>query len=231
MESLHSKNLTKNEALGKSTQEFVDIAEIKDGVVILKNNSLRAVLMVSSINFDLKSTQEQEAIVAAYQGFLNSLDFPLQIIISTRKLDISPYIELLTEQERIQENDLLRFQISEYRGFIKNLVGTANIMTKTFYIVVPFALTEGKKGGFLEKMKIALNPKQAKIEREMEFENYKSQLWQRVDHITAGLSGTGIKIAPLGTEELVELFYNAYNPKVTESAEKIETEKLEMGRI
>lgn len=231
MELLHSKQLTKDEALGKSAQEFVDIAEIKDGVVILKNNSLRAVLMVSSINFDLKATQEQEAIVAAYQGFLNSLDFPLQILISTRKLDISPYIELLTEKEHVQENDLLRFQISEYRAFIKNLVGTANIMAKTFYIVVPFALTEGKSDGFLEKLKIALNPKQAKIEREMEFANYKSQLWQRVDHITAGLSGTGIKIAPLGTEELVELFYNAYNPKVTESAEKIETEKLKIDRI
>ena len=144
MELLHSKQLTKDEALGKSAQEFVDIAEIKDGVVILKNNSLRAVLMVSSINFDLKSTQEQEAIVAAYQNFLNSLDFPLQILISSRKLDISPYMELLTEKENVQENDLLRFQISEYRAFMKNLVGTANIMAKTFYIVVPFALTEGK---------------------------------------------------------------------------------------
>ena len=214
-----------------STQDFLEIEQIREGVIVLKNKSLRGVLMVSSLNLALKSEEEQDATVYQYQSFLNSLDFPLQIIISTRKLDISPYIELLTEQERIQENDLLRFQISEYRGFIKNLVGTANIMTKTFYIVVPFALTEGKKGGFLEKMKIALNPKQAKIEREMEFENYKSQLWQRVDHITAGLSGTGIKIAPLGTEELVELFYNAYNPKVTESAEKIETEKLEMGRI
>ncbi|HBB37310.1 MAG: hypothetical protein UX02_C0001G0207 [Candidatus Moranbacteria bacterium GW2011_GWC1_45_18] len=231
MESLHSKNLTKNDALGKSTQDFVDISEIKDGVVILKNNSLRAVLMVSSINFDLKATQEQEAIVAAYQGFLNSLDFPLQILISTRKLDINPYLELLSEKEHTQPNDLLRFQISEYHAFIKNLVNTSNIMAKNFYIVVPFALTEGKKDGFLEKLKIALNPKQAKIEREMEFENYRSQLWQRVDHIVAGLSGTGIKIAPLETEELVELFYNAYNPKVTESAEKIEAEKLEINRI
>lgn len=231
MELLHSKNLTKNEALGKSAQDFVDVAEIKDGVVILKNNSLRAILMVSSINFDLKSTQEQEAIVSAYQGFLNSLDFPLQILISTRKLDINPYLELLTQKERTQTNDLLRFQISEYHSFVKNLVDTSNIMSKTFYIVVPFALTEAKQGGFLEKLKIALNPKQAKIEREMEFENYKSQLWQRVDHIIAGLSGTGIKIAPLGTEELVELYYNAYNPKVSESAEKIETEKLEINRI
>lgn len=231
MELLHSKTLTKDESLGKSAQEFVDIAEIKDGVVVLKNNSLRTVLMVSSINFDLKSTQEQEAIVAAYQGFLNSLDFPLQILVSTRRIDIDPYIEMLIEKEKIQPNDLLRFQISEYRNFVKNLVSASNIMTKTFYIVVPFALTERKESGFLQKLRIALNPKQAKIEREMEFENYKNQLWQRVNHITAGLAGTGIKIAPLGTEELVELFYNAYNPKVTESAERIETEKLEISRV
>lgn len=231
MEFLHSKQLTKNEHLGKSTQEFVDIAEIKDGVVILKNNSLRAVLMVSSINFDLKSTQEQEAIVAAYQGFLNSLDFPLQILVSTRRIDIDPYIEMLAEKEKIQSNDLLRFQIGEYRNFVKNLVSASNIMTKIFYIIVPFALTEGKQGGFLEKLKIAINPKQAKIEREMEFENYKSQLWQRVEHVIAGLSGTGIKIAPLGTEELIELFYNAYNPKISESVERIDMEKLEINRI
>ena len=231
MELLHSRQLTKDKSPGKSAQEFVDIAEIKDGVVVLKNNSLRAVLMVSSINFDLKSTQEQEAIIATYQGFLNSLDFPIQILIRTRKLDIDPYLELLTEKERLQPNDLLRFQISEYRNFVKNLVETSNIMSKTFYIVVPFALTEAKNDSFLEKLKIALNPKQAKIEREMEFENYKSQLWQRVDHIIAGLSGTGIKITPLGTAELIELFYNAYNPKVADSAERIETEKLEINQI
>src|SRR4030042_4684558 len=113
MELLHSKTLTKNEALGKSAQEFVDIAEIKDGVAVLKNGSLRAVLMVSSINFDLKSTQEQEAIVAAFQNFLNSLDFPIQTIVSSRRLDINPYIELLDEKEKDQENELLRNQINE----------------------------------------------------------------------------------------------------------------------
>ncbi|OGI25081.1 MAG: hypothetical protein A3J76_02505 [Candidatus Moranbacteria bacterium RBG_13_45_13] len=231
MELLHSKTLTKNEGMGKSAQEFVDIAEIKDNIVVLKNGTLRAVIMVSSINFDLKSTQEQEAIIVAYQGFLNSLDFPIQIIISTRKIDINPYIDMLDEKEKTQPNELLRFQISEYRGFIKNLVGAANIMTKSFYIVVPFALTEAKKEGFLDRIQIALNPKQAILERQMEFENYKNQLWQRVDHIMAGLSGTGIKMAPLKTEELIELFYNAYNPKVSESAEKIEAEKLQFDRI
>jgi len=231
MEFLHSKTLTKNESLGKSTQEFVDIAEIKDNVIILKNGTLRAVLMVSSINFDLKSTQEQEAIIAAYQGFLNSLDFPIQILVSTRKIDIDPYLEMLGEKEKTQANELLRFQISEYRGFIKNLVGTANIMTKSFYLIVPFSLTEAKKEGFFSRIQIALNPKQAMLERQMEFENYKNQLWQRVDHIMAGLARTGIRMEPLKTEELIELFYNAYNPRVSESAEKIETEKLELSRV
>ena len=151
MELLHSKTLTKNESLGKSAQELVDISEIKDNVVVLKNGTSGRFSMVSSINFDLKSTQEQEAISPAYQGFLNSLDFPLQIIMSTRKIDIDPYMEMLDQKEKTQPNELLRFQISDYQGFIKNLVGAANIMTKSFYIIIPFALTEGKKEGFLTK--------------------------------------------------------------------------------
>jgi hypothetical protein len=231
MEQLHSKKLTRNEGAGGSAQQYVDIAEIKDNVVILKNGTLRAVLMVSSINFDLKGTQEQEAIVAAYQNFMNSLDFPIQIVISSSRLDIKPYLELLEEKEKIQENELLRFQISEYRGFIKNMVGAASIMTKAFYVVIPFALTEGSKEGFLDRIKIALNPKQAMLEKQMEFENYKNQLWQRVDHVVAGLGGTGIKMEPLKTEELIELYFNAYNPTVVESAEKIETKDLNLSRI
>jgi hypothetical protein len=231
METLHSKNLSKNDEAGKAAQQFVDIAEIKDDIVVLKNGALRSVLMVSSINFDLKSTEEQEAIVAAYQNFLNSLDFPLQILISSRKLDIDPYMDLLDEKEKEQNNDLLRFQISEYRNFVKNLVSTSNIMTKTFYVIVPFAFTEGKKGSFVDRIRIALNPKQAIMEKGMEFENYKNQLWQRVDHIIAGLEGTGIRMIPLKTPELIELFYNAYNPAVVKSAEKIEAEELRLSRF
>ena len=199
--------------------------------MVLKNGTLRAVLMVSSVNFELKSSQEQEAIVASYQNFLNSLDFPVQILVSSRRLDIDPYLELLDQKEKTQENELLRFQIADYRNFIKNLVGTANIMTKSFYIVVPFALTEGSKETFLDKIKVALNPKQALVEKRMEFENYKNQLWQRVEHIIAGLAGSGIRMVPLKTQELIELFYNSYNPTVIEPAERIETEKLELNRI
>lgn len=231
MESLHSKKLAKNDEAGKAAQQFVDITEIKDDVVVLKNGALRAVLMVSSINFDLKSTDEQEAIVAAYQNFLNSLDFPLQILINSRRLDINPYIELLDEKEKEQTNELLRFQISEYRNFIKNLVNASNIMTKTFYVIVPFAFTEGKKENFVDRIRIAFNPKQAIMEKNMEFENFKNQLWQRVDHIIAGLEGTGIRMIPLKTPELIELFYNAYNPAVIKSAEKIEAEDLQLSRV
>ena len=217
--------------MGQAAQEFVDVAEIKDGVVVLKNGTLRAVLMVSSINFDLKSTQEQEAIIANYQNFLKSLDFPIQIIISSRKLDIDPYLEMLDTKEKEQANELLRFQIAEYRNFVKNLVSASDIMTKNFFIVIPFALTEASKEGFLDRIRTALNPRQIMAEKKMQFENYKNQLWQRVDHVVAGLGGTGIRVAPLSTEELIELYFNAYNPGVTENAENIRTEELEISRV
>ncbi|MFH0930203.1 MAG: hypothetical protein V1814_03050 [Candidatus Moraniibacteriota bacterium] len=231
MELLHSKKLTKGEAMGKAAQDFVDIAEIKDGVAVLKNGTLRAVLMVSSINFDLKSTQEQEAIVANYQNFLNSLDFPIQVVINSRKLDINPYLAMLDFKEKEQPNELLRFQIAEYRNFVKQMVNTSDIMTKSFFIVVPFALTEGKKEGFIDRIRTALNPKQIMIEKKMEFESYKGQLWQRVDHITAGLGGTGIRMTALSTEELIELYFNAYNPGMTENTELANAEELNINRV
>ena len=229
MELLHSKKLTKGEAMGKAAQEFVDIAEIKDGVAVLKNGTLRAVLMVSSINFDLKSTQEQEAIVANYQNFLNSLDFPLQVVISSRKLDIGPYLAMLDIKEKEQPNELLRFQIAEYHNFVKQMVDASDIMTKSFFIIIPFALTEGKKEGFIDRIRTALNPKQIMLEKKMEFEGYKNQLWQRVDHVMAGLEGTGIRMTPLSTEELIELYYNAYNPGVMENTEVVNAEELNVN--
>lgn len=231
METLHSQKLTKDSATGKAAQDFVDIAEIKDGVVVLKNGTLRAVLMVSSINFDLKSTQEQEAIVANYQNFLNSLDFPIQIVITSRRLDIKPYLSMLERKEKEQPNELLRFQIAEYRNFVKQLVDTSNIMTKSFFIVIPFALTESKKESFIDKIRTALNPQQIMLEKKMEFENYKNQLWQRVDHVMASLGGTGVRTIPLSTEELIELYYNAYNPGVMENAEFINTENLNINTV
>ncbi len=118
----------KHESDASSTQKYVDVEDVRDGIIVLKNGSIRCILLVSSINFDLKSSDEQDAIISQYQGFLNSLDFPLQIIVHSRRFRVEPYLEKLVEEEKHQENELLRFQISEYRNFVRNLTDVSNIM-------------------------------------------------------------------------------------------------------
>lgn len=228
MESLNSKK-TANGGAGNSTQRYVDVEEIKDGVVVLKNGSLRAILLVSSINFDLKSTEEQDAIIQQYQGFLNSLDFPVQILINSRRLNIDPYLDFLGEKEKKQTNELLRLQISEYKNFIKNLTEVSNIMTKFFYIVVPFSPVENKEGGVFNKISAMFSPKHEVLKKRETFETYKNQLWQRVDHISAGLNGIGLKLVPLKTEEIIELLYNSYNPNVYKGVVIKDVDKIELG--
>ncbi len=200
------------ENTGMSTLKYVEIKTIRDGVVVLKSGALRAVLLVSSINFDLKSSDEQTAIIGAYQNFLNSLDFPLQIVVSSRKLNIKPYTEMLKEKAREQKNELLKIQITEYREFIKNLTELTNIMSKYFYLVIPFAPVEDESDGMLGKLSKAIHPSQNVVEHEELFETYKNQLWQRVDHVAAALGGTGLHFTTLNTDELIELYYNMYNP-------------------
>jgi type IV secretory pathway VirB4 component len=212
METLAPKKQKQSPAA--STQRYVDVEEVRDGVIVLKNGSLRAILLVSSLNFDLKSSDEQDAIIAQYQNFLNSLDFPVQILVHSRRFNIEPYLQLLKEKEAQQTNELLRLQISEYQHFIKNLTDVSDIMSKFFYVMVPFAPVEDRHSGFFERISGALNPKQAVRERLQLFETYRSQLWQRVDHVTVGLGGTGVKVAPLNTEEVIELLYNCYNPSL-----------------
>lgn len=211
MENLHANNLSGG-STGASTQKYVDVEEVKDGVIVLKNGTLRSILLVSSINFDLKSTEEQDTIIAQYQNFLNSLDFPIEIMISSRKLNLNPYLDFLKQKESQLSNELLSFQLSEYRNFIKSLTEVSNIMSKFFYVIVPFAPIESKKGGFFQNLIGGNNAKKLISNRRELFETYKSQLWQRVEHINAGLSGTGVKVTPLKTEELIELLYNSYNP-------------------
>lgn len=226
MEFLNPKKTAKSAS--SATQKYLDVAEVKDGVVILKNGSLRAILAVSAINFDLKSTDEQEAIVAQYQGFLNSVDFPLQILINSRKLNMENYINFLTENEKKQSNELLRMQIAEYKIFINQLVSVSNIMDKNFYIVVPFSPIENKEKGFLSNIGSLLNPRQNIIEKRENFETYKNQLFQRVDHISSSLSGIGVRIVPLKTEEIIELLFDSYNPEIFNSITIKDYGKLEI---
>lgn len=194
-------------------QQKIDIKDIKDGVVILESDALRAVLICSSINFFLKSTEEQDALTYGYQGFLNSLDFPLQILICSRKFDVSDYLSLLEEKQKTQENELLKIQTAEYVDFIKSLTEMGNIMTESFFIVIPFSPFEKKAMTLLEKVSQPFK-KQAAVSQD--FEQMKAQLWQRVEYVVAGLNHIGIKTAPLNTDELIELYYDMYNPEAKE---------------
>jgi len=193
----------------KPTQEIIPIKEIKDGVIILKDNSLHMILMASTLNFALKSDDEQNAIVLQYQNFLNSLDFPVQFFIESRDLDIAPYISTLEEAEKKQTNELLRIQIREYVEFIKNFVKTTNIVSKTFYIIVSYALAGIGGGNFLDKI---FGKKTVPVAGDSQFDENKLQLQQRADVVRQGLVRSGIRIVSLNTEELIELFYKIFNP-------------------
>lgn len=205
-------------AKAKASQEVVPIQEIREGIVILKDGSLRMVLMCSALNFALKSREEQEAIIVQYQNFLNSLDFSLQIFVQSRRLNIEPYLDELKEAEKKQFNDLLRIQIKEYIEFVRNFVELEKIVSKTFYVVVPYTppiveVGGGKISGIIEAFKF-LKPGKKEVKQidEEKFEEYRSQLWQRVEAAISGLSRVGVRAVPLNTEELIELFYGLYNP-------------------
>ena len=211
-------------------REQIDIAEIKEGVVVLKDGSLRAVLAVSSLNFDLKSDEEQEAIIYGFQRFLNAIDFPLQILISTKKLDIEPYLKKLEKKRNRELNELLKNQISDYINFIRELVGVSNIMTTMFYIIVPFYLIESKQTGFWERISATFNPQKALYQKREFFETNKNQLFQRIEQVKEGLAGIGgLRAVPLNTAELIELFYNHYNPSEFEyvNLENLDSIELE----
>jgi hypothetical protein len=227
MEKLYSQKLTKQTATSP-TQQYLDVAEVKEDVLVLKNGSFRVVLAVSAINFDLKATDEQEAIISQYQNFLNSVDFPLQILISSRKLNINTYLDFLTTKEKQKKTELMRLQISEYKNFITQLVSMSDIMDKTFYLIVPFSPIENQEKGFFSNLSNMINPTRNILEKRETFETYKSQLYQRVDHLTAGLSGIGVKLVPLKTQELIELLFNSYNPTIFDTKGYIDTEKMEL---
>lgn len=204
----------------KASQEFVQIKEIKDGVIILKDSSMRMVLMTSSLNFALKSQEEQTAIIMQYQNFLNSLDFTTQIFVESRPININPYMELLKEAEKTQDNELIQIQTREYIEFIKTLVETANIVTKNFYVVVPFnppVIELGGKSGIFTKFSNIFNRggnESAAEEKseEVKFEEHKEQLIQRAGVVIEELARLGVRAVPLDTEEIIELFYYLYNP-------------------
>ncbi|HEY4511530.1 MAG TPA: hypothetical protein VJH55_01685 [Candidatus Paceibacterota bacterium] len=198
----------------KTTQDFVPIKEIRDGVVILKDGSMRSIILASSLNFALKSQDEQTSIILQFQNFLNSLDFSVQIFIQSKKLDIRPYIAILEDRYKEQVGELMKIQTREYIEFIKTFTENSNIMSKSFFVVIPFtpSVIQGK-GDLVGKVfgKKTDKKKEAEVKIE-DFEENKSQLEQRMSVVEQGLVRCGIRVAQLGTEEIVELFYKIFNP-------------------
>jgi len=203
-----------------ATQAFLEIQDIREGVLLLKNNGIRGVLMVSSINFALKSEEEQTAIVYAFQNFLNSLDFFCQIVIQSRNINITPYLDSLKDLEERQTNELLRKQTSSYREFIKNMVVGDVVMTKNFYVVVPYNLMEifGMRG--VKKQFSVFNQtpggQPSQTIKDDEFQRCKTQLWQRMEYLSMGLKRCGLEAMPLTTPELIELFWSIHHPDQAE---------------
>lgn len=183
-----------------SAQSFLEVDQIREGIIILKNNSLRGVIMTSSVNFALLSGQRQKAIISQFQDFLNSLDFSIQIVVQSRKLNLTGYLEKLEELQRNAEKELMQVQIAEYRKFISNLIEEQTIMTKDFLVLVPFDI-HNVPGKEITKNK---------------FERSKSQLWQRMEFTVLGLRRCGLDCGVLQTPELIELFWTLHHQKKAE---------------
>jgi len=209
-----------------STQELLQIAEIRDDTIIMKDGSLRAVLLVSSINFALKSEDEQNAIITGYVSFLNSLDSPLQIVIQSRKLDLDQYLEFLKELEEKQTNDLLKIQIAEYRQYITELIELGNIMTKRFYVVVPYSVFGEKKRNFWQRLNDLIYPASSIKFDQKVFLQRQKDLFVIVDKVMTGLASMSLRSQVLDTQALIELFYNTYNPTVSRNQKLQDINKL-----
>jgi len=205
--------------IGAPAQQFVPVQEVRDGIVVMKDGTLATVLLVSSINLSLKSYDEQRATLMQFQGFLNTLDFPIQIVIQSRRYDVRPYIITLQNRLREQTEPLLQVQTREYIQFIQTFTDQVNIMRKSFFVVIPYIppLINQKKGvgklfSFLSK-----SPTGDSVST---FEEERSQIEQRMSVVEQGLTRLGLRIAQLGTQEMIELLYKTFNPGETTTQAK-----------
>jgi hypothetical protein len=202
--------------MNNTTQDFLDFEEIREGTIVLKNRAIRGVLLVSSTNFALQSQEEQDAVVYQFQSFLNSLDFSLQVVIQSRRLNITGYLDRLQELENKQTNELLKIQTTEYRKFVGSLIKGGSILAKNFFVVVPFTLLETAPGGKDRSNPLKKRPKLAGKLSDNEFARMKTQLWQRLEFVALGLRRMGLHVAPLNSEEIIELLWTWYHPEEAE---------------
>ena len=217
-------------SISVSTQQYLDITEIKENTIIMKDGTLRAVLLVSSINFALKSEDEQNAVIDSYVRFLNNLSFTLQIVIQSRELDIDNYLQYLKEKEKEQTNKLLKIQTADYVEYIKELTSLGKIMNKRFYIIVPYnPLTDVRKG-FFRMIGESLKPATIIKLKERTFLQYQEMLERRIESVVGGLESMGVAVARLDTQSLIELYYKTYNPETAKNQDLVDLEKLRVEK-
>ncbi len=211
-----------------STQKYIPMREIRNDTVIMRDGTLRAVLLVSSINFFLKSDDEQKGIIQGYMQFLNAFDFPMQIVIQSRKFDPSKYLSHLEKLEAAQTNDLLKLQMSDYRQYVQELVQMGNIMDKKFFLVVPYDPVGDTNKGFLKKVGSLFSaPADISLKRE-QFMERKHALDQRIDNVMGSLQGLSLNAQRLDTQSLIEVFYNIYNPDTSPQEKMVGLDKLQV---
>lgn len=208
------------------TQQFIDLAGIKDGIVITTGGGYRMIFNVGVTNFSLKSEEEQNSIIFQYQGFLNSLHFPIEIVMRSKRLDLNPYIKKLTVLKEKQNNELLRVQMEDYIDFVGELVNMANIMKKNFYVVVPYDPIEIKKPSVIGKIFGGKGEAGGIKVADTTFKRYKDQLTERANTVANGLGSLGLHCVQLTTEEIIELFYGIYNPEVADIERFSDVEEL-----
>lgn len=221
-------NLSRNKTI-ISTQKYLDIAEIKEDVVVMRDGTLRAVILVSSINFALKSEDEQNGIIAGYVSFLNNIDFPLQIVIQSRELNIDGYLDKLRQKEKEQTNELLKMQTAEYIQYIDELIAMSKIMNKRFFIVVPYNPASDKQKSFFPRFMDVFRPATTIRMKERKFLQRKQELSRRVDNIIGGLSSIGLNTVQLDTQGLIELYYNSYNPSTSLNQKLVDVNQLRVS--
>lgn len=204
-------------APSKAAQAFVPVKEVRNGVIILKDGGYRGVLMCSSVNFALKSEDEQQAIVGGFQNFLNTLDFSVEIVVHSRKMDIRPYLALLSERMEAQSTELMRLQLREYIQFIRGFMDSTSIMTKVFYLVVPYSPAIGSEVVSSSMAFLSQKKSTPTSFGGSNFEDDRVQLEQRMALAAGGLASSGLRAVPLGTEEVIELLYRSFNLNELES--------------
>ena len=226
---MSKKNKLIKNKISTSTQQYLNIAEIKEDTIIMRDGTLRAILLISSINFALKSEEEQNAIVSSYVSFLNNINFPLQIVIQSRELDINNYVEQLKQREKEQTNELLKMQTAEYIQYIEELISMGKIMSKRFYACIPYNPVSDKRKNFFSNVWESLRPATLIKMKEKKFLGYRAELNRRVENIMSGLASTGLNAVQLDTQSLIELFYNTYNPTTSKNQKLVDVKELRVA--